>query len=224
MIVIAHRGASAYEKENTLKAFKKAFGLNARYLETDIQRTADGKLVLYHDYLLPDGKAVKDCSFDYLKRFNVPLLSELFETAPQDLFINLEIKNDGNIYPQAEKQLFDFLNSFPSINKERLLISSFDFGTLKRVRALDDKIKIGVLTRDFDIAKPLGLKAFSVNINHTRLTEDICLACHKNNLKVLVYTVNDKALAKEVSAKGADGIFSDYPDLLYPNFKPTPHI
>lgn len=224
MIVIAHRGASAYEKENTLKAFKKAFDLNARYLETDIQRTAEGKLILYHDYFLPDGKAVKDCTFAYLKRFNVPLLAELFETAPQDLFINLEIKNDGNIYPQIETQLFDFLNSSPSINKERLLISSFDFDTLKRVRALDGKIKIGVLTRDFDITKPLELKAFSVNISHTRLTEDICLVCHKNGLKVLVYTVNDTALAKEVSAKGADGIFSDYPDLLNESFKPTPHI
>ena len=214
MIVIAHRGASAYEKENTLKAFKKAFDLNARYLETDIQRTAEGKLILYHDYFLPDGKAVKDCTFAYLKRFNVP----------QDLFINLEIKNDGNIYPQIETQLFDFLNSSPSINKERLLISSFDFDTLKRVRALDGKIKIGVLTRDFDITKPLELKAFSVNISHTRLTEDICLVCHKNGLKVLVYTVNDTALAKEVSAKGADGIFSDYPDLLNESFKLTPHI
>lgn len=213
MIIIAHRGASAYKKENTLKAFKKAFEMNALYLETDIQRTADGKLILYHDYKLKTGEQIKDCSYSYLKRFEVPLLEELFAVAPQNFYINLEIKNDGNIYPDIEKQIFDFLNSQTS--KNNILISSFDFQTLKKIRILDNNIKIGVLTRDFDIKQPLQLNAYSVNISHKRITPQIIKTCKENKLKVLVYTVNDISLAKELEDMGVDGIFSDYPDLFY---------
>lgn len=214
MIIIAHRGASAYEKENTLKAFKRAFEMHALYLETDIQKTADGKLVLYHDYKLPQGQEIKNCYYDFLKQKQVPLLEELFAAAPKNISINLEIKNDGNIYPGIEKQLFDFLNSLPAINKDRLLISSFDFETLKRIRALDSNIKIGVLTRDFDITQPLQLNAYSVNISHKRITPQIINSCKKHNLKVLVYTVNDITLAKKLENIGIDGIFTDYPDLF----------
>ena len=39
--IIAHRGASAYELENSLAAFKKAYELNADAIELDIWRTSD---------------------------------------------------------------------------------------------------------------------------------------------------------------------------------------
>ena len=214
MIIIAHRGASAYEKENTLKAFKRALEMHASYLETDIQKTVDEKLVLYHDYKLPQGQEIKNCSYNFLKQKQVLLLEELFASVPKNVSINLEIKNDGNIYPGIEKQIFDFLNSLPTINKDRLLISSFDFDTLKRIRALDSNIKIGVLTRDFDITQLLQLNAYSVNINHKKITPELINSCKKHNLKVLVYTVNDITLAKELEKMGIDGIFTDYPDLF----------
>lgn len=215
MIVIAHRGASAYFKENTLKAFKEAFAMGAQYMETDVQRSKDGVLVLYHDYALPNGEAIKDCAFSRLQKFETPSLEELFfEARSASVKINLEIKNDGNIYPGIEKQLFDFLNSAPHAHKERLLLSSFDFETLRRARSLDSCVKIGLLTRDFDVSLPLSLNAYSVNISEKRVNADVIKICKANNLKTFVYTVNNITRARELEAMGADGIFSDYPDLL----------
>lgn len=47
--VIAHRGSSGVAPENTLAAVEKAITQRSNWFEIDIQRTADGQLVLMHD-------------------------------------------------------------------------------------------------------------------------------------------------------------------------------
>ena len=49
MLVIAHRGASGHAPENTLAAFKRAVGLGATFIETDLQLTRDSRFVAMHD-------------------------------------------------------------------------------------------------------------------------------------------------------------------------------
>ncbi len=220
MIVIAHRGASAYFKENTVKAFKEAFAMGAKHMETDVQRSKDGVLVLYHDYALPGGQNIKDTSFSELCKFEIPSIEELFSAAEDySVKINLEIKNDGNLYPGIEKQLIDFLNSAKNVRKENLLLSSFDFETLQRVRAIESSIKIGVLTRSFDVNQPLSINAYGVHMSEKRINADIIRTCKANGLKTFVYTVNDCRRARELEAMGADGVFSDFPDLLSKNMQ-----
>src|SRR3954471_1938214 len=48
-LMLGHRGAMAAEPENTLRAFRRAIDLGADGIECDVQRTADGELVLIHD-------------------------------------------------------------------------------------------------------------------------------------------------------------------------------
>ena len=50
--VIAHRGASSEEKENTLPAFERAIELGADFVEFDVQASSDGGLVVFHDLRL----------------------------------------------------------------------------------------------------------------------------------------------------------------------------
>ena len=50
--IIAHRGASGTAPENTLPAFERAVALGARMIELDVQCTADGAVVVIHDWLL----------------------------------------------------------------------------------------------------------------------------------------------------------------------------
>ena len=49
MRCIGHRGASGYAPENTRAAFARAIAMGADAIETDVQLTADGQLVLFHD-------------------------------------------------------------------------------------------------------------------------------------------------------------------------------
>lgn len=219
MITIAHRGASAYFKENTLPAFKAAFDLGALFMETDLQRSKDGVLVLYHDYSLPNGQNIKDLNYSALRKLHVPTLQELFKTAKNpNIKINIEIKNDGNLYPNIEKQLFSFLKDEPSVHLDRLLISSFDFDTLRQVRRLNPSVKIGLLTRDFNLAQALQINAYSVNMSVKRINSSIVKTCRKHHLKTFIYTVNDYRTALKLQKMGVDGIFSDFPQLLNPNF------
>ncbi|ULT57605.1 PhoD-like phosphatase N-terminal domain-containing protein [Neobacillus drentensis] len=52
VIVIAHRGASAYGPENTLATYKQAILMKADYIELDLQMTKDGQLIAMHDEAL----------------------------------------------------------------------------------------------------------------------------------------------------------------------------
>ena len=218
MLVIAHRGASAFAQENTLKAFNLAFKLGATWLETDVQRSKDGVLVLYHDYCLKDGRKIKDLTFKELAKKNVPALADLLKITPVNFTLNLEIKNDNNIYSGIEKQILVQIKKAKNIKKENILISSFAAESLQKIRALDKQINIGVLTRNFDIKIPLSLKAKSVNISVKRVTKNIIKICHENGLKVLVYTVNDYQTYHYLKHLNTDGIFSDNPVLDLPHF------
>ena len=106
MLIIAHRGASAYFKENTIAAFKGALALGAKYFETDVQFSKDGQLVIYHDYILKETKQpIKTLTAAQLARYDVPLLSDVLAVLGKEINLNLEIKNDNNIYPAIEEKL-----------------------------------------------------------------------------------------------------------------------
>ena len=218
MLIIAHRGASAFVQENTLQAFDLAFKFGATWLETDIQRTKDGVLVLYHDYILKNGKKIKDCTFEYLKKYNVPQLTDLLKITPKNFTLNLEIKNDDNLYPGIEKQILAEIKQAKNIKKEQNLISSFAVESLQKMRALDKQIALGVLMRNFEIKIPLSLQAKSVNISAKRVSKNIVDTCHKHALKVLVYTINDLQTYQKLKTWNTDGIFSDNPLLALPHF------
>ncbi len=49
----AHRGASGYEADNTVESFDLALSMGADGLESDVRKTPDGELILYHDATLP---------------------------------------------------------------------------------------------------------------------------------------------------------------------------
>ena len=71
-----------------------AFRLGAPWLETDVQRSKDNVLVLYHDYKLKNGKKIKNCTYNYLREYKIPTLADLLEITPKNFTLDLEIKND----------------------------------------------------------------------------------------------------------------------------------
>lgn len=114
--VIGHRGASGELPENTLPAFERAVAQGAVILESDLHRTRDGALVLFHDDLLErttDGHGrIADHTLAELRRLDagarfdpagdgsfpqrgrgirIPTLEELLAAFP-DRHLNLEIK------------------------------------------------------------------------------------------------------------------------------------
>ena len=82
-LIIAHRGASAYEPENTLIAFETAIEMGTDIIETDVQQTKDSVLVLMHDLSVNRttfGEGlIKDNDFNWFKNLKIKHKDHLFK-------------------------------------------------------------------------------------------------------------------------------------------------
>lgn len=173
-VVIAHRGASAYAPENTLPAIDKAAALGFRWVENDVQRTKDGRLVVIHDDSLKrttnveevyPGRApwkVKDFTAAEIARLDagswfgpeyagtrVPTLAEYMrrvEHNHQNLL--LELKNP-ELYPGIEQQTLKLLGNEGWLDARhvasRLIIQSFSADSVRAVHHLKPAVKTGFL-------------------------------------------------------------------------------
>ncbi|MBN2224623.1 MAG: glycerophosphodiester phosphodiesterase [Deltaproteobacteria bacterium] len=142
-IVFAHRGASGTVPENTIPAFEEAMKMGATYLETDVQITRDGVLVLAHDPHLgrtaADAREIKDLTFEELQRvdagasftpdggktypfrgkgFRVPTLEEFLKKF-KDCRANIEVK-DGTA--ESARLVLDMLKKYKA--EDRVLLAS----------------------------------------------------------------------------------------------------
>lgn len=231
MIYFAHRGANTQRVENTVSAFALAQKQRVTHYELDVHLLKDGQLAVHHDYSLlrtagVDVKLKDLASVDLAEyplinpsskeKVSIPLLQDVLPVILPNLkLLNIEIKNDHNIYPGIEEELLCLLRLHPQL-EGKILISSFDYDTLVRVRTLSSNVRVGLLTRQFDIKKALALRAESVHINYIRFTPQIAQICHKNGLKVYCYTVTDRTLAAELAKQGVDGIFTNDVTLFTP--------
>jgi len=214
---VGHRGARAYEIENTLESFKKALELGVNAIEFDVRQSKDGKLVISHDDNLKKvyGKdaLVKEVALKELKQLTGNKILTLEEALQ---FINrkvdkilVELKETG-----YEKKVLDTIKKEKL--KDRVIILSFHEQVLSNVRKLDNQIETGLIYAKYKNPIDTALKLNAqylvplYRFTHTRNIED----AHKNKLKVIVWTINTKQEAKEYMTKGVDGIASDKPDIF----------
>lgn len=103
--IIAHRGDTSNHPENTLSAFQAALEAGASAVELDAHFTADGQIIVHHDYYLgnPDnGKGrVHEKDLDYIRSLvigeneHIPTLEEVFQTFGNNLDYEIELKGFG---------------------------------------------------------------------------------------------------------------------------------
>ncbi|MGW8061239.1 glycerophosphodiester phosphodiesterase [Streptomyces ziwulingensis] len=172
--VIAHRGASGYAPENTLAAVDKAAELGIRWVENDVQRTKDGRLVVLHDNSLrrttdveevfPDRAPwnVKDFTAAEIARLDagswfgseyagarVPTLEQFvdrLEHHHQKLLLELK---SPELYPGIEQQTLKVLANEGWLDRHhvagRLVVQSFDADSIRAVHDLEPAVKTGFL-------------------------------------------------------------------------------
>ncbi len=230
MIYFAHRGASFQHVQNSLPAFALAREQGATHYELDLHLTKDRFLVVHHDHSLLSTTGydiqLAGLSLDDLKKYPlqnkfdtrelfVPSFKEVLPVIVEDLqLLNLEFKNEGNCYPGIEEHTLQVLNTFVPEVFPKTLFSSFDYDTLLRLRKLSKNVRIGLLTRVFDVDKALALQAESIHLNATRFSPEMVRACHDRGLKLYLYTVNNLEMARVLEKLGVDGIFTDRIDLF----------
>jgi glycerophosphoryl diester phosphodiesterase len=96
-LVVAHRGASRIAPENSLEAFAKAIEIGADMVEFDVRRTADRRLIAFHDELV-EGRPICEWSFDELAAalgHPPPRLDEIVYLCAGRIRLDVELKERG---------------------------------------------------------------------------------------------------------------------------------
>lgn len=224
--MVAHRGLSGIEKENTNAAFIAAGNRSYFGIETDVHRTIDGKFVCIHDdktgRVAIDDLEIEKSTFDTLRRLNlcdendnkgredlhIPTLKEYISTCKRyEKVAVLELKNEftkediGRICDEIKE--VDYL--------EHVIFISFAFDNLVKLRELYPNQTVQFLECVYsdELVAKLKEHKFDLDIYYKSLDADKIKTLHDAGIKVNCWTVNDKADGEELVKAGVDFITSN---------------
>jgi glycerophosphoryl diester phosphodiesterase len=230
-IKIAHRGASGVFPENTCVAFQNAIDAGADMIELDCQLTQDGHVVVFHDEkLLRVAKArgtVGESSLEELKRldiggwFNRNFRDQRIQTLEEVLTLingNARLCIDIKQFPHSptgiELKLLFILTHFDYL--DRVILSSFDYRSLARVRELAPDARIGLIyghsINEDPFYTAISLRAGSVHVQKELASRDFLSRAWDGGLDVYVWTLNQVRDIKKFASLGVQGIISDFPE------------
>ena len=228
--IIAHRGFSGIAPENTLIAFQKAIDCKADYFELDVHRTKNDSIVVIHNASVDKTSSngfkgeIAEMNYSDLRAVNVgysrkfgnkyenekiPTLREALALAKGKIKVCIEIKVFG-----TEKEVLKIVNELGV--KEDVIIFSFNYQVLAKIRQLDTDIPILWLINKADnmtieYAKIIESNAIGVGPETTVTKESLNFA-HDNGLEVWKWTVNKEDEMQRLIDLGLDGIITDFPE------------
>lgn len=223
--IVAHRGASADEPENTLASVREAIEQGADMIEIDLHLTADGELLATHDAELAiDGRKwpVEASEADVIRRAvagrertdrtSLPTIAEVLATIPGAIPVNIELKR-----AKAEIDSMVAATVESLADRSRVIVSSFDrdlLASLRRARPTSQIAPIGS-RRPHDLLRAATrLGATAVHCHRRVAFGDFVSAAETEGWPVLVYTINDPAQARQLFDRGVAGIFTDRPGAI----------
>lgn len=216
-LIIAHRGASHAERENTVVAFRAAGAMGADGVELDVRRTADDRLVVHHDAFLPDGRAIVGTRAADLPE-HVPSLAAALD-ACDGMFVNIEIKNDP---AEPDHDPADWVaHRLGGLLVRRgggirWLISSFRFDTVVACRRILPSVRTAYLVEAVDedvIGRTAAAGHDAIHPWVETLDEPSVRAAHAAGLAVNTWTCDDPERIRALIRWGVDGICTNVPDV-----------
>ncbi len=225
--MVAHRGLSGLEKENTIAAFVAAGNRSYFGSECDIHRTSDGRFVVIHDtetggLAMGDNVNVEKSSFDLVrsvvfhdwwgdhdgerrKDLFIPSLEDYINVCKKyDKYCIIEIKG---VFEEAwVKEVVDIIQSMNYL--DHVIFIAFDLINLQYVRKILPTQPAQLLTGGYDenLLKTLLENKIDLDIYHENLTKERVEELHRLGIKVNCWTVNDKKRGEELLSYGVDYI------------------
>ncbi len=224
--VIAHRGASAAAPENTLAAIRRAIEDGADWVEIDVQETADGEVVVFHDsdFMKLAGNPLKiwdatasdlsqiDIGSSFDPRFRderVPTLAQVLSECKGKAGVVIELKYYGHDQ-DLEKRVAEIVEAQQMVDEISLM--SLDLAAVEKMKRLRPKWKVGLLMSvsagDFSTVNVDFLAVNAATVDHAFVRR-----AHAINRQVMVWTVNDPITMSSMIGHGVDGLITDKPDV-----------
>ena len=217
--IIAHRGAAATARENTVAAFRAARDLGADGVELDVRRSADGVLVVHHDATLPDGRAVAAVPAAELPPWLPTLEAALGECA--GMVVDAEVKNlptEAGFDPDESAASGVAWMAHRSDLAAQVVVTSFSMATIDAARATGAGVATGWLTlASYDQLAALALAAEhghqSLQPRHEAVTPELVAAVHEQGLTMHAWTVDDPDRVCWLAGLGVDAVITNVPDV-----------
>lgn len=221
-LIIAHRGASAEQPENTLASFRRALALEVDGIELDVRVTRDGVPVVFHDAALRRltgtagrvaGKTWAELrSLRVRSREPIPRLTDVLHLTRGLTVVQIELKS-GPVAPiiraikAARATEWVILASFD----HRLVIEARKLApAIPRMLISEGRVAPALLVRRLAACGATGL---SVN---QRAVRSAAWVRHfqMRGYALWSWTVNDPATAGRLAGWGVDALLGDDPALL----------
>ncbi|MDO5581738.1 MAG: glycerophosphodiester phosphodiesterase family protein [Planctomycetia bacterium] len=235
--VIAHRGVSGYYPENSVSSLQAAIDSDVPGAEFDVKKTADGKLILFHDSDAKrfggDERSVDKLTFEEIRKLDLSKVKKGFEKFAGEkvpsleealiLFKNsqcrpvIEIKDGG-----IEKPIIDLIRKH-GLEKKAVIID-FSWKRVKIIRALAPEIPVAWLCSfkkeemsPDEIAKIIlnTLKKCNTNtidISYGSLTPELLKILRDANIRVLCWTADKPDDIQRMIDWKVESITTNYPD------------
>ncbi len=231
-LIIAHRGASEFEPEHTVKSYSRAIKDGADFIEIDLRMTKDGKLVALHDEDVSrttNGKGkVENLSLNQIKKLRIEknqkvlTLDEIIKKYRNSTKFYIETREGSKGNLVMEKKLIDMMKRYHLIENQQVIIQSFSEKSLRQIRKLNTEVPIVQLIQTWDAKKlPKRIKEYkkyanAIGISSRTLTEKEVEMIHDEKMEVHTFfrLELEKKETKRMIELRVDGMFTNNPAYL----------
>jgi glycerophosphoryl diester phosphodiesterase len=215
IINIAHRGFTRNFPDNTLESFRAALELGVDGVEFDVQETADGEFVIFHDDDC-GGKPIASMASDEIReirvkgKYRVPTLEQTLELLGHAPILIVELKQVRSL-----DKFLQILRSYTDVT--RTVVVSFSRELIARMADLAPDIMRAVITntgvKDADKITQ-STHSMAIGMACRDLNNDVISRLHKEGTMVFVWDCKDAETVHRALTFDIDGVISDVPDVV----------
>ena len=221
--IVAHRGLSGLEKENTNSAFVAAGNRSYFGIETDVRKTADGQYVLNHDAYFKrvagENLVIAESSLALVQSV---VLKDVDDTKNRTDLRPGTLQNYISICKKYEKtcvlelkdaltredleEMIEIIKGFDYL--EHVVFISFEYENLTMLRSIlpNQSAQFLDFTLDEALIEKAAADKLDLDIRFTSLTPELIEKAHAAGLKVNCWTVNTKEDGERLVSWGVDYI------------------
>jgi glycerophosphoryl diester phosphodiesterase len=224
--IMAHRGSSKKAPENTMASIRQAIEDGADWVEIDVQETADGEVVVFHDsdFMKVAGRDLKiwDATMadlrdidigsyfsDEFREERVPTLADVLQECHDKIGVNIELKYYGHDV-QLEQRVADIVHAHNMDGQVKAM--SLKSEGVKKMKSIRPDWQVGLLM-SVATGKVKDIEADFLAVNASFADRKLIRSAHVAEKEVYVWTVNDSPTMSAMISRGVDGLLTDKPAL-----------
>ncbi|MGE7688448.1 glycerophosphoryl diester phosphodiesterase membrane domain-containing protein [Lysinibacillus sp. NPDC097214] len=221
--IIAHRGYTKGNVENTISGLVSAASSGADLIEIDIQQTVDGQFVVFHDQTLRrlTGKngVIANMTLGELKTLTVHAngfndkissLDDFIEIAKAlNVSLLIELKVHGKEKEDVLPKLVKKLKAYKVLDK--YYVQSSDPQMMSQLKKLAPNLRVGIVYA-LNIG-PMDETVDFISLEEAWVTDQLISEMRQQKIDLFVWTLNNNQSIHEFIRKNVNGVITDLPDI-----------